>query len=327
MTTIASCTSRYHFTQADVEPAHASASSDEVSLQDIGDAATTMFLLMMKSRASSDQCAEQRIDGHSKLKKVAADHEMADRIKAVEARNAPGFFDGIGQLVADAFKGLVTANFDQLDDDARRVASSPNFWGDLQKVAAVVAEVASAVVSGVTLGAASASVVAVTAFVVGTVLSTAAMVEQNFHVLEKLTNDPEFAKYFAIGCMVGSAVCGLTSAVANGLSTVAKEGAKQALSATAKEVKAIAQTTATLGHVVSACAQLPAAAVDYDLAKTDIDAKKQAIQQQVLQRLIGDIIDRLKSQHDESDKDVNAARAAIATEQDTQLIAASMLRA
>ena len=326
MSAIASCTSpRCHVSQdtsAATEP-----NVDELSLQDLGDAATTMFLLALQGQASRDRCGEQRVEGHAKLKKDAADHEMADRIKQVEALHAPGFFDGIGQLVADVFKGLATANFDQLDDDARRAASSPNFWGDLQKVAAVVAEVASAVVSGVTLGAGSASLVAVTAFVVGTVLSTAGMVEQNFHVLEKLTNDPEFAKYFAIGCMVGSAVCGLVSAASSGLSAAAQEGAKEALSRTSKDVKSIAQTVTTAGHIVSACAQLPASAVDYDLAQTDIDAKKRAMQQQVLQKLIDDIIDQLKSRQKESNNDVKVARATIETEQNTQLIAASMLRA
>ena len=51
------------------------------------------------------------------------------------------------------------------------------------------------------------------------------------------------------------------------------------------------------------------------------------MQEQVLQRMIEDIIDQLKSEDKESDKDVKAARAAITTEQDTQLCAASMLRA
>ncbi len=305
------------------------ASSGADDLQSTADAATLMFLLLLKGQQSESHIAEGVVGSTSKLKAQQAEKELDDRIKQIQSEHSKGFFDSIGQLVTDAFKVLVSGNIDALGDDLKAMANSPQFWGDLQKIAAVVAEVASTVASVASFGAGSASVVATTALVIGVVLSTTGMVEQNFHVLEKLTNDPEFAKYFTIGCMVGSAVCGLTGAAANALSSAGSAAAQAAQTAQGAwtDVKTAANTIATAGHIASAVFTVPSAAITFDLAEANIDATKRSQQQEFLQNMIEDIIDQLKSDQKKSDKDLGVARQAIETEQETQLTAASMLRA
>jgi len=330
---------------------------------DVRDAAMVMFLLMMNGQQAHDRSARGEIDSTSGLKAKERAKELEDFQKQIKMASAKGFFESIGNLVADTFKAMVTGDFDKLSDDVKDMADSPKFWSDLQKVAAVVAEVASVVVSAVTLGAGSASVVAVTAFVIGTVLSTAAMVEQNFHVLEQLTKNPEFAKWFAIGCMIGSAICNLTGAIANGVTEAAKQGIKTSIEEGAGEIAKsvvaspgalanglttaakqaadialknptvwdslvkIATMTKAVADVVGGVATAGAAVVQYDADQTSIDAEKRKQRQTFLQNFISNIVEHLKGQEKDNEKDLKQARENIATVEDTQLLAATMLRA
>lgn len=128
------------------------------------DALLGLFLLLSKDR--EQQVERSRGDAESKQHNMEAlEKQIEEKIRKLEEmKNSPGFFECIGNFVADLFVNYLTQNYPALVKDAgsdvETAVNSPNFWADLEKAAKFVATAASAVGTALTGGAASPVLVA-----------------------------------------------------------------------------------------------------------------------------------------------------------------------
>jgi hypothetical protein len=140
---------------------------EALSGQGIDDALGLLFAAMAKQRQCGvqDSSAQVKIDEKSEEQALADEQAAQAAEEANQANHGSGFFSSIGHLLGDVAKDVTHVDPKDLVNDSiqdvKDAANSPAFWNDLEKGALVVAKVAavagSTVATGVSLGAAGAT--------------------------------------------------------------------------------------------------------------------------------------------------------------------------
>jgi hypothetical protein len=203
----------------------------------------------------------------------------------------------------------------QQEDDAVKHKS---FWdslgsvlGEVAKVAAVVASVAAAVV---TCGAA-APLAAVA--IVGVVLSTAAFVDGEFHVLRALGVDDKTAGFIDLGMSIGGALCSGGAALASSAQTA---------SSTVVTIKTTATVVTGVTAVGGGVATIESGQAQAGIDRADADqVVAEALSDHYL-RSIQTIIDEVQDSDEKSKQILKTIVAAKGIENDTAAIAAGSIK-
>jgi hypothetical protein len=215
----------------------------------------------------------------------------------------------------------------QQEDDAVKHKS---FWdslgsvlGEVAKVAAVVASVAAAVC---TCGAAAPLAALAIA---GAVLSTAAFVDGECHVLKALGVDDKTAGWIDLGMSIGGALCSGGAALASSAQAAASSTATAANSATSSTVATI-KTTATVVTGVTAVAG-GVATIESGQAQAAIDrADADQIVAEALSdhylRNIQTVIDEVQDSDEKSKQILKTIVATKGIQNDTAAIAAGSIK-
>jgi hypothetical protein len=142
--------------------------ADSLSGGGIDDALGGLYMAMAKQAENGMQAGEStvQVDEKAEQKALADQQAAVVRERAAQADQGRGFFSSIGHLIHDVTKDVTHVDPKSLVKDTvgdvKDAANSPAFWNDLEKGALVVAKVAavvgSAVVTGVSLGAAGATI-------------------------------------------------------------------------------------------------------------------------------------------------------------------------
>lgn len=291
--------------------------ADRFSAADLDDALAALYALVEAAGEAHDKVSAEQVNDKKTSKKEALKQQLAKIEEDIKAEKSLGLFDSIfhaiGQLFEDFFKGEIGKMFEDLGKNIENMINSPNLWKDLQKVATFVAEVAAAVASVASFGSASGLMVGVTAASIA--LCMAGAVEQNFHVMEQLTHDPAFAKVFGLALSI-------TGALLGGAAGLCQAG-KEALTDTARAAGALEGGS----KIVSGAAGAGVSAHEYVAAMRQTDIERLHQRQDFLKRCIDSIISDLQEYRKKSAKDEQTVQKTIETSHETQLIAASMLRA
>jgi hypothetical protein len=177
----------------------------------------------------------------------------------------------------------------QQEDDASKHKS---FWDDLgsicgevAKVAGVVASVAAAVV---TCGAATPLAVLAVA---GAVMSTAAFVDGEFHVLHALGVDDKIAGYIDLGLSIGGAACSLGAGLAAG---------GQVASSTATTIGRGASVVSGASAVAAGTAAIESGQERANVDRADADQVVAEAMSDHLLRTIQSVIDEVQDSDEKS---------------------------
>src|SRR5581483_5006817 len=278
----------------------------DLSQVPVGDAIILLLMLMDKSQNAASSEQQQQITATADVKKAVTAEEMKKLAEKIKADGSMGLFGGLAKLVGDAFEAVFAGKWDQLGKDLVDFVQSPNLWKDFQVVAAVLAEAASSVLSVVSFG--GASPLAAGALALGIALSATSMIEQHTHILEKMTNNPEFAKWFAIGCSIGSAVAGGAGALGAG-KAVAQAG----------DLARAAQGIEGASDVAKGIGAIGTAASDYRLAQIDIDVVKAQRREEFLQRMVEALLQNLEHAEKSDEKNKSTGIKAIDHELSAQM--------
>jgi len=198
---------------------------------------------------------------------------------------------------------------------AMKAKEHSSFWGKLGKIcgnvgkiAAVVASVAVAVGTG---GAGAPLVLAVA----GVCLSTAALAQGEFHILQKLGVSDKLAGYIEIGTAVASVACSFGAAAFKGTEAVS---AFQKIMSTGGKVVAIGGAVATgaAGVAVIEKGMADGAAEDWNA-----NAERAKLDESHFEQLLIWVLDELANNEKEHRKTVNGFKDAIETRNATLAIA------
>jgi hypothetical protein len=203
----------------------------------------------------------------------------------------------------------------QQEDEALKHKS---FWDDLGSICGEVAKVAGAVASVaaavVTCGAATPLAVLAVA---GAVMSTAAFVDGEFHVLHAIGVSDKVAGYVDMGLALGGAVCSLGAGLAAG---------SQAASSTATMIGRGASVVSGASAVAAGTAAIESGQAQADVDRADSDQVVAEAMSDHLLRTIQSVIDEVQDSDEKSKQIMKTIVSTKGIENDTAATAAGAVQ-
>jgi hypothetical protein len=250
------------------------------------DAMSWLYLFISKQKSLDVSSGKSTIENTQRMRDEAYKQELEAIKQAAEAAQSGGFWDSIASVALD-----------------------------IGKLAAVVASVAVAVGTG---GVGLVAVVAVA----GAVLSTAAFVEGEAHVLQKLGVDEGTASWIGVGLAIGGAACSGGAGLASGAGAAAGEASMlQKVATTSGDVACVASGTAT---AAGGAAKIVAGQYAGDQADALADSMEAQMTQQRLQRFLLSMFADLKASQESDDSTLGALRGALESKAETLLTTTTM---
>jgi hypothetical protein len=199
--------------------------------------------------------------------------------------------------------------------EAARAQEDSGFWGSIGKLCGTIGKVAAVVSSvavAVTTGGAGLPLVLAVA---GACLSTAAIAQGEFKVLQELGVDDEASAWIELGLGLSGIACTAGAAFAGGTESVMRF---QKMAATAEKVASAGAGAVTVSAGVATRNQY---AADADSKDHFADAASARLNQTCLDQMLIRILDHLEESEESYRHTVGRAESAIDLEDNTYLIA------
>jgi hypothetical protein len=198
--------------------------------------------------------------------------------------------------------------------EAAKAHEDSGFWGNVGEICGTIGKVAAVVTSmAVAVGTGGASAPFVLA-VAGACLSTAALAQGEFQILQELGVDAEASEYIELGLAVGAVVC--TGAAAF---MAAPESATQ-FEKVANAMKKVSTAAAGATTITAGIAIGNKYAADAQAGDCHADAATAHLNETRLDRMLTRILDELEESEKSYRQTVRAAQAAIEIEDNTILL-------
>jgi len=250
------------------------------------DAMSWLYLFISKQKSLDVSSGKSTIETTQRTRDEAYKQEMEAIKQAVEAAEHSSFWDSVASIALD-----------------------------IGKVAAVVGSIAVAVCTG---GVGIVGVIAVA----GAVLSSAAFVEGEAHVLEKLGVDDETASWIGVGLAIGGAACSGGAGLAGSAGTAAEQASTlQKVAMTTGKVASAASGAAT---IAGGAAKITSKQYAGDQADSLADSTEAQMTQQRLQRFLLMMFADLKASQESDDSTLRTLRGAMNTQGETLTMTTTM---
>ncbi len=199
--------------------------------------------------------------------------------------------------------------------EAMKAKEHSSFWGKLGKICGTIGKIAAVVASvAVAVGTGGAGLPVVLA-VAGACLSSAALLQDQFHILQKLGVSDKAAGYIEIGMAVGGVACSFGASMLKGAEAVSSF---QKIMNTGEKVVAIGGAVATGAAGVAA---IEKGRADGEAEDRYADAARAKLDESHFEQLLIWVLDQLDSSEKEHRKTVNGVKDAIETRDATLAIA------
>ena len=250
------------------------------------DALSWLYLFISKQKSLDVSSGKSTIENTQRMRDEAYKQEIEAIKQAVEAAEHSSFWDSVASIALD-----------------------------IGKVAAVVGSIAVAVCTG---GAGIVGVIAVA----GALLSSAAFVEGEAHVLEKLGVDEGTASWINIGLAIGGAACSGGAGLAGSAGTAA--GQASTLQKVAMTSGKVASATSGAATVAGGAAKITSKQYAGDQADALADSMEAQMTQQRLQRFLLMMFADMKASQESDDSMLSKLRGAMGTKGETLTITTTM---
>jgi hypothetical protein len=198
--------------------------------------------------------------------------------------------------------------------EAARAHEDSGFWGSIGKICGAIGKVAAVVSSAAVAVSTGGAGLPLVLAVAGVCLSTAALAQGEFDILQELGVDAEVSEYIELGLVLGSVVCTAGAAYSGGAETATRF---QKIASTAEKVSTAAAGGATITAGIATCEKF---AADADAEDRYADAATAHLNETRLDRMLTRILDDLEDNERQYRQTVRVAKGAMEIEDNTVLL-------